>query len=91
MIDGELTMLLGERTIVAGAGTFVLVPAGWRHGFANRSGADVRVLNIHSPRGYEGFFTELGAWIARGGNVPSMLRMSRQHGAEVTGPPLGAG
>ena len=53
VMDGELTFLLGEDELVAPAGTFVLVPPGVEHTFANRTDEPVRILNIHAPAGFD--------------------------------------
>ena len=42
----------GEET-VAPAGTFVLVPPGLVHTFANRTDQPVRMLNVHAPAGFD--------------------------------------
>ena len=54
ILEGELTFLLeGSDDVVAGPGTFVLVPPGVRHTFANRGDAVVRMINIHAPAGFD--------------------------------------
>ncbi len=53
ILDGELTFILEDGEIVAGAGTFVLVPPGLPHTFANRGDAVVRVVNVHAPAGFD--------------------------------------
>ena len=53
VLDGELTFLLGDEEVPAPAGTFVLVPPGVLHTFANRSDQPVRILNIHAPAGFD--------------------------------------
>ena len=53
VLDGELTFLLGDEDVAAPAGTFVLVPPGVEHTFANRTAEPVRVLNIHAPAGFD--------------------------------------
>jgi mannose-6-phosphate isomerase-like protein (cupin superfamily) len=53
VLDGELVFVVEEREVVAPAGTFVLVPPGVRHTFANRSGQPARILNIHAPAGFD--------------------------------------
>ena len=40
-------------SVPAPAGTFVLVPPGVEHTFANRTAEPVRVLNIHAPAGFD--------------------------------------
>jgi mannose-6-phosphate isomerase-like protein (cupin superfamily) len=53
IVEGELTFLLDDDELVAGPGTFVLVPPGVTHTFANRGGTPVRMLNIHAPAGFD--------------------------------------
>jgi uncharacterized cupin superfamily protein len=53
VLDGELTLLFGDDELVAGPGTFVLVPPGVTHTFANRGDLAVRMLNIHAPAGFD--------------------------------------
>jgi mannose-6-phosphate isomerase-like protein (cupin superfamily) len=53
VLDGELTFLLGDEEVAAPAGTFVLVPPGVVHTFANRTGTPVRILNVHAPAGFD--------------------------------------
>jgi len=51
VLEGEMAYTFGreDRTVVAGAGTFVLVPIGVVHTFANQSEHEVRWLNFHAP------------------------------------------
>jgi mannose-6-phosphate isomerase-like protein (cupin superfamily) len=49
VLSGELEMRLGERTVTAGAGTFVLVPRGTVHAFTNHGPEPARMLTIMSP------------------------------------------
>jgi mannose-6-phosphate isomerase-like protein (cupin superfamily) len=53
ILDDEMTFLLGEDEVAAPAGTFVLVPPGVLHTFANRTDHPVRMLNIHAPAGFD--------------------------------------
>ena len=53
VLDDEMTFLLGDEELAAPAGTFVLVPPGVEHTFANRSAHPVRMLNIHAPAGFD--------------------------------------
>ena len=53
VLDGELRFLVDGREIDASAGTFVLVPPGVEHTFANLTSAPVRILNIHAPAGFD--------------------------------------
>ena len=53
VLEGELTLVLDNEEIVAGPGTFVLVPPGVRHTFANRADTVLRFLNLHAPAGFD--------------------------------------
>jgi mannose-6-phosphate isomerase-like protein (cupin superfamily) len=53
VLEGQLTFLVEEDEVVAGPGTFVLVPPGVRHTFANRGDAVVRMVNVHAPAGFD--------------------------------------
>ena len=53
VLEGELTLLLGADELLAGPGTFVLVPPGVTHTFANRGDTRVRMLNVHAPAGFD--------------------------------------
>ena len=53
ILEGELTFTADGEEVVAGPGTFVLVPPGVEHTFANRSDAVVRIVNIHAPAGFD--------------------------------------
>jgi mannose-6-phosphate isomerase-like protein (cupin superfamily) len=53
ILEGALTFEFGGERVVAGPGTFVLVPPGVEHGFANERDDEVRMLNIHAPAGFD--------------------------------------
>jgi quercetin dioxygenase-like cupin family protein len=54
ILEGELTFLLaGGETLLAGSGTFVLVPPGVEHGFRNDGDVPVRMINVHAPAGFD--------------------------------------
>jgi len=59
VLEGELNVLIGESTIKASAGAFVLVPRGTVHTFSKVGGASAKVLIIISPAGFEKFFEEI--------------------------------
>jgi len=53
VLDDEMTFLVGDEEVAAPAGTFVLVPPGVVHTFANRTDRPVRMVNIHAPAGFD--------------------------------------
>lgn len=55
VLEGTLSLTVGDddREVQAGAGTFVLVPAGTAHAIINSGTTDVRILNVHAPGGFD--------------------------------------
>ena len=53
ILEGELTFMLGDETVVATPGTFVLVPPGVEHGFRNDGQVPVRMVNVHARAGFD--------------------------------------
>ena len=72
VLEGTLTVRLGDEEHEAGPGSFVLAPPGIVHTFANRSEAPARVLNVQSPGGLEQYLKE----VAAEGGVPDPARMA---------------
>ncbi len=58
VLEGELTVRVGRRTITAPAGSFVVVPRGVVHQPSNPGTEPTRVLLIFSPAGMDRFFEE---------------------------------
>ena len=61
VIRGELAFLVGADVVTVGAGSFVNVPKGLKHGFHNDADVDAELLFWFAPAGIEGLFRELGA------------------------------
>jgi quercetin dioxygenase-like cupin family protein len=59
VLEGVLTVRLGEATHELGAGSFVCVPAGVVHTFSNPSDSPVRFLNFNTPAGWENYMRDL--------------------------------
>jgi quercetin dioxygenase-like cupin family protein len=58
VLEGELTVRVGSRKIVAPAGSFVVVPRGVVHRPSNPGTEPTRVLLVFSPTGMDSFFEE---------------------------------
>jgi len=67
VLEGELDLRCGERTVRGGAGTCVFVPPGAAHAFGNSGSSPGRMLLITAPPGHEKYFDELRDLIAKGG------------------------
>jgi mannose-6-phosphate isomerase-like protein (cupin superfamily) len=61
VLEGTLTVLLGEEEHEAPAGSHVVVPPGNRHSISNPSPEPVRFLNISTPAGLDLYLRELAA------------------------------
>jgi quercetin dioxygenase-like cupin family protein len=57
VLEGEMTVSVGDRTIKATPGTLVVVPRETVHSFVIES-EQLRVLNLLTPAGMEGWFKE---------------------------------
>ena len=66
VLEGTLTLRLGDETIEAAAGSFVCVPPGVIHTFRNASERPVRLLNFNTPAGWENYMRNV-AQAARSG------------------------
>ncbi|MEA2707916.1 MAG: hypothetical protein QOF78_517 [Phycisphaerales bacterium] len=92
VLEGEIEFDVPGGPITATPGTFVHIPRGVFHGFRNASNADAKVLDLHTPGGFENFFKESGtpwpdrrvspppgAWF----DVERFIRIAEAHGMEV--------
>jgi quercetin dioxygenase-like cupin family protein len=69
VLEGTLHMRVGDSEIDASAGSYILVPPGIVHTFANISDERVRFLNISAPGGLEKYLRDL-ADAMRSGTMP---------------------
>lgn len=53
ILEGELTFTVDGEEVVAGPGTFVLVPPGVPHTFSNPSNEPTKFVNVHAPAGFD--------------------------------------
>lgn len=63
VLEGELTMQIGEAVYYAGAGSYVVAPRGVQQYFKNEGDTPCRFLTTFTPGGAEGFFKEAGELI----------------------------
>ena len=92
ILSGELEILDGARTFIAGAGDFVYIPRGTRHRFKNTGVHGARMLFMFTPGGEEGVFRygdepQPGhpppVWTLERFSAPEILRFSEEHGVEI--------
>jgi len=64
VIEGTMSVLVGDRWIEAPRGSFVLAPARVTHDFENRSSSRAGVLNFSIPGDFEKSIPAIAKWFA---------------------------
>lgn len=72
VLEGELTLQLGDTRTGAAAGSYAFVPPGNAHTFAGSQAGRVRALNLMAPGGFERYLEEVAAL----GGPPDPARMA---------------
>ena len=91
ILEGEVNVKVGEKTVRGAAGSFVLIPRGTVHTFWNAGATPAKLLGIFSPAGFERYFVEVvgdeeidtATFIKRG------MAVAPKYNLEIVGPPLG--
>jgi len=69
VVEGEITMQIGDERRVAKSGTFVHMPIGNLHSFTNNTDTPAKLLISFVPAGLEKMFVEVGKEL-RDGEMP---------------------
>lgn len=64
VIEGTMSVLIGDRWVDAPKGSFVLVPGGMTHDFQNRTSKRAGALNISVPGDFEENMPSIAEWFA---------------------------
>jgi quercetin dioxygenase-like cupin family protein len=92
VLSGELEILDGSRTFVAGAGDFIFIPRGIRHRFKNTGVHSARMLFMFTPGGEEAVFAygdeaQPGqpppVWGIERFSTPEILRFNEERGVQI--------
>ncbi len=92
ILEGEITIHVGEERIVASAGMFANMPVGTPHSFKNESGKPARMLISVAPAGLEQMFFEVGMPLPEGSTtalpptkeeIEKMLAVAPRYGIEI--------
>jgi mannose-6-phosphate isomerase-like protein (cupin superfamily) len=62
VLEGTMSVFVGDHWIDAAQGSFVLVPGGTIHDFENRSSARAGMLNLSSPGNFEEHMPGIVDW-----------------------------
>jgi quercetin dioxygenase-like cupin family protein len=87
VVDGELTIQIGDELIRAGAGEVAFAPSGCPHTLANQANAPARFLIVCAPAGFEREFGRRAAALA--GTDPPAWAMQPIPEVTVVGPRIG--
>ena len=98
VLEGEVEVMAGDRTIPASVGAAVHVPKGTLHTFKNVGTSSSRVMAIISPGGFEKFFLEAGELVTEGSSGPQgepdvgrIVEIGQKYGLEIPPPPTPPG
>ena len=94
IVDGEVTVLVGDERIDLRTGDYCFAPRGIRHTWIVRS-ERARMLVTISPSGTEQLFVSLGVPVTGSEPptetvkppMPEVVRLFAAHGTEILGPP----
>ena len=64
VLEGTMSILIGDRWVDAPKGSFVLAPGGLTHDFENRTSERAGFLNISVPGGFEEHVPDIARWFA---------------------------
>jgi DNA-binding transcriptional MerR regulator len=96
IVDGELTVVVGERQFRAIAGESVFLPRQTTHAWVSASNRRVRIIDVYQPAGQmEEFYREVGKYnggtpIHEALSMDEFRRLFERHGMKLTGPPIGS-
>jgi mannose-6-phosphate isomerase-like protein (cupin superfamily) len=73
VLDGTLTVRVGDDTVEARPGSFVLIAPRTVHTFSNPGAEPARFLNMHTPGGFERYFKDVADALGAGPPNPVVM------------------
>jgi quercetin dioxygenase-like cupin family protein len=92
VLEGEITLFVGDQRLVASAGMFANMPVGTTHSFKNESGRPAKMLISVAPAGPEKMFFEVGVVLPEGSTsalpptqeeIERLLAVAPKYGIEI--------
>ena len=92
VLEGEITLTVNGKRLVAKAGTFANMPVGTPHSFKNESSQTAKMLLTVAPAGLEQMFFEVGVPLAEGATtalpptreeIERLLAVAPKYGIEI--------
>jgi mannose-6-phosphate isomerase-like protein (cupin superfamily) len=62
VLEGTMSIFIGDRWVNAKKGSFVLAPGGVTHDFENRTAKRAGMLNVSAPGDFEPHMTGIASW-----------------------------
>jgi quercetin dioxygenase-like cupin family protein len=93
VLEGVMTVQLGDRIAELGPGDFASAPPGVPHTFTNADAKQktVRAVNVMTPGiGFDRFIEQFVALQKRGAGTAEVERLSQEYGVQFVGPPISA-
>ncbi len=100
ILEGEITLQVGDKRLVAMAGMFVNMPVGTPHSFKNEGSRPAKMLITVAPAGLEKMFFEVGQPVPAGATtappptkeeIEKLLTVAPRYGIAIKLPQSGAG
>ena len=92
VLEGEITFQVGDKRIVAKAGTFANIPVGTLHSFRNESEQQAKMIITVAPAGLEQMFFEVSLPLEQGAtaapkpsiaDLEKLLKAAPKYGIEI--------
>ncbi|HWG41856.1 MAG TPA: cupin domain-containing protein [Gemmataceae bacterium] len=92
VLEGEITLQIGDKRLVANAGMFANMPVGTPHSFKNESSRPAKMLLSVAPAGLEMMFFEFGVPLPEGSTtalpptteeIENLLAVAPRYGIEI--------
>ena len=92
VLEGEITLQVGDNRLVASAGMFANMPVGTPHSFKNEGSQTARMLISVAPAGLERMFFEFGVPLPEGSmttlpptneEIEKLLAVAPSYGIEI--------
>jgi quercetin dioxygenase-like cupin family protein len=92
ILEGEITVQIGDQRLVTTAGMFANMPVGTPHSFKNESDKPAKMLITVAPAGLEQMFFEVGVPVVQGATtaappkkeeIEKLLAVAPRYGVEI--------
>jgi quercetin dioxygenase-like cupin family protein len=96
VLEGEITLFIGDKRLIASAGMFANMPVGTPHSFKNEGDKPAKMLISVAPAGLEKMFFEVGVPVPPGATsaapptqeeIERLLAAAPRYGVEIKLPP----